>query len=63
VADALRKTFRDPAFLKDFKKLTGADATPLTAEDQEKAMKEIPRDREVIEFFNKLAGGDPLPSR
>ena len=63
VADALRKTFRDPAFLKDFKKLTGADATPLTAEDQEKAMKEIPRDREVIEFFNKLAGGDPLPPR
>jgi hypothetical protein len=56
-------TFRDPAFLKDFKKLTGADPTPLTAEEQNKAIKEIPRDREVIDLFKKLAGGDPLPLR
>jgi len=63
IADALRVTFRDPAFLSDFKKLTGADATPLTAEEQNKAIKEIPRDREVIELFKKLVGADPLPSR
>ena len=63
VADALRTTFRDPMFLRDFKKLTGADATPLTAEEQYKAIKELPRDREVIDLFNKLAGGDPLPPR
>jgi tripartite-type tricarboxylate transporter receptor subunit TctC len=63
VAEALRMTFRDPAFLKDFKKLTGADATPLLAEEQEKAIKEIPRDREVIVLFKKLVGGDPLPPR
>jgi hypothetical protein len=63
VAEALRTTFRDPAFLKDFKQTTGADATPLMAEEQDKAIKEIPRDREVIELFKKLAGGDPLPRR
>jgi tripartite-type tricarboxylate transporter receptor subunit TctC len=63
LAEALRMTFRDPAFLKDFKKLTGADATPITAEEQDRAIKEIPRDREVIELFKKLAGGDPLPPR
>jgi len=63
VAEALRMTFRDPAFLKDFKNTTGADATPLTAEEQDKAIKEIPRDREVTELFKKLAGGDPLPPR
>lgn len=61
--DAMRKTFKDPAFLREFKKLSADDATPLTPEAQEKAIKEIPRDSEVIALFNKLAGNDPLPPR
>ncbi|MGH7871032.1 MAG: hypothetical protein ACREQO_02305 [Candidatus Binatia bacterium] len=61
--DAMRKTFRDPAFLKDFKRLSADDATPLLPEAQEKAIKDIPRDAEVIALFNKLAGADPLPAR
>ena len=63
VADALRATFRDPAFLSDFKKQTGAEATPITADEQTKALREIPRDKEVIELFKKLVGADPLPQR
>ena len=63
VADALRATFRDPAFLSDFKKQTGAEATPITAEEQSKAPREIPRDREVIELFKKMVSADPLPQR
>jgi tripartite-type tricarboxylate transporter receptor subunit TctC len=61
--EAMRKTFKDPAFLKDFKKLSADDATPLTPEAQEKAIREIPRDGEIIALFNKLAGSDPLPPR
>jgi len=61
--DAMRKTFKDPAFLKEFKKLSADDATPLTPEAQEKAIKEIPRDSEGIALFNKLAGNEPLPPR
>ena len=63
IADALRTTFRDPAFLSDFRKLTGADATPLTADEQMKSIREIPRDKEVIELFKKLVSADPLPGR
>ena len=63
VAEGLRKTFNDPEFLKDFKKQTGADATPLVAEEQSKAIREIPRDREVIELFKRLVGPEPLPPR
>ena len=33
------------------------------AEEQEKAIKEIPRDTEIVALFNKLAGSDPLPPR
>ena len=61
--DAMRKTFKDPAFFREFKKLAADDATPLTPEAQKKAIKEIPRDSEVIALFNKLAGNDPLPPR
>lgn len=63
MAEALRKTFQDPAFLADFKKQTGADATPLTAEMQNKAIKEISRDREVVELYKKMVSADPLPTR
>ncbi len=61
--EAMRKTFTDPVFLKDFKKLTADDATPLMPEAQEKAIKEIPRDAEVTALFKRIAGGESLPPR
>ena len=61
--EAMRKTFKDPEFHKEFKKLAGDEAAPLMPEELEKAIKEMPRDREVIGFFNKLSGPDPLPAR
>ncbi|MGH7888442.1 MAG: hypothetical protein ACREPG_11280, partial [Candidatus Binatia bacterium] len=61
--EAMRKTFRDPVFLKEFKRLSADDATPLTPEAQDKAIKDIPRDSEVITLFNRIAGAEPLPPR
>jgi hypothetical protein len=61
--EAMRRTFQDPAFIKEFKRLTADDATPLLPEAQEKAIKDIPRDAETIALFNKLAGSEPLPPR
>jgi tripartite-type tricarboxylate transporter receptor subunit TctC len=61
--EALRKTFSDPAFHKDFKKLVGDEPTPISAEAQEEAVRELPRDPETLKTFKILAGNDPLPSR
>jgi tripartite-type tricarboxylate transporter receptor subunit TctC len=61
--EALRKTFRDPEFHKEFKKLAGDDAAPLMPEELEKAIKDLPREPEVIGLFKKLSGADPLPVR
>jgi tripartite-type tricarboxylate transporter receptor subunit TctC len=58
---AFRKAFSEPEFLKQYKKLTGADASPLLPEEQAKAIQETPRDPETIENFKKIAGGDALP--
>jgi tripartite-type tricarboxylate transporter receptor subunit TctC len=61
--DALVKTFKDPGFHQEYKKLTGDEATPLMADEMEKAVKELPRDPEIVELFKRIAGGGPLPQR
>ena len=61
--EAMRKALTDSEFHKEFHKLTGDDPTPLMPEALEKAIKEMPRDADVVELFNKLAGAEPLPPR
>jgi tripartite-type tricarboxylate transporter receptor subunit TctC len=61
--EAMRQTLADPEFHKEFQKLTGDRATPLMPEALEKAIREMPRDADVVQLFNKLAGSDPLPPR
>ena len=61
--EAMAKTFKDPGFPQDFKKLMGREPTPLTGEQVEKAVRELPRDPEVIALYKKLAEAGPLPAR
>ena len=63
VQAAFRKAFQDPEFFREYKKLTGDDPTPLMPELHDKAVREIPREKEVVEVFKKLVGAGPLPSR
>jgi hypothetical protein len=60
--EAFRKTYLDPEFRKEYKRVTRDDPTPLLPENHEKAIQEVPRDPEVIEVFNKLIGAGPLPT-
>ena len=60
---AFRKTYQDPEFFREYKKLTGDESTPLLPELHDKAIKEIPREKEVSDLFKKLVGAGPLPSR
>ncbi|MEE8074770.1 MAG: hypothetical protein V3T60_04000 [Candidatus Binatia bacterium] len=59
----MRKIFRDPEFLKEYKRFTRENPTPLLPEQQEKVIRSLPRDPEVIELFKKLSGPGPLPVR
>ena len=34
-----------------------------SAEEQEKVIRELPLDRNVVELFKKLSGPNPLPDR
>jgi hypothetical protein len=59
----MRKTLSDPEFYAEFKKLVGEEPTPLMPEELEKAIRDLPRDREVIELFNRLSSADAMPPR
>jgi tripartite-type tricarboxylate transporter receptor subunit TctC len=63
IREAMRKAFADPQFPAEFNKLMGDDPSPLGGEDLERAIKELPRDQEVVQLYQKLAGPDALPAR
>jgi tripartite-type tricarboxylate transporter receptor subunit TctC len=61
--EAMAKSFKDPGFAKEFKKLTGADPSPITSEAIEAAIRELPRDPETIALYKHLADHRPMPAR
>jgi tripartite-type tricarboxylate transporter receptor subunit TctC len=61
--EAMRKTFADPDFHSEYKKIAGDDPSPLLPEELEKVIRELPRDPETVELFKKFLGGGPLPAR
>jgi len=63
IKEAIRKSFKDPAFFQEYHKLVGDDPSPLTPEANEKAIRDLPRDAESIELYKKFAGPGPIPPR
>ena len=61
--EAMAKAFKDPEFHKEFRKLMGGDPSPLTGEEMETAIRELPRDPEIVALYKKLADHGPLPPR
>ena len=63
VQEAMRKTFKDADFHREYRKIVGEDADPLTPEELTQAIRDAPRDAELIEMFKTLSGPAPLPAR
>ncbi|HZA52871.1 MAG TPA: hypothetical protein VE616_01365 [Candidatus Udaeobacter sp.] len=63
LTQAITKTFKDPEFTSEYRKLVGDDPSPLFPEENQRAIRELPRDPETVALFNKLAGPGPLPPR
>ncbi|HEX2226523.1 MAG TPA: hypothetical protein VHM64_05245, partial [Candidatus Binatia bacterium] len=61
--EAMRKTFKDAEFHREYEKIVGEEATPLTPEELTKAIQDTPRDPELIEMYKTFAGAAPLPPR
>jgi tripartite-type tricarboxylate transporter receptor subunit TctC len=63
VEEAIRKSFKDREFHREYEKIVGDDADPIMPEEVAKVVKETPRDAEVIDTLKKLSGAGPLPPR
>jgi tripartite-type tricarboxylate transporter receptor subunit TctC len=63
VQEAMRKTFNDSDFHREYRKVVGDDASPMTPEALTKAIQDTPRDAELIELFKIFSGPAPLPAR
>jgi tripartite-type tricarboxylate transporter receptor subunit TctC len=61
--EAMRKTYRDAEFFKEYTKLTGLKAEPQMPEELAQTIRDMPREREAVELFKKLTGPDSLPQR
>jgi tripartite-type tricarboxylate transporter receptor subunit TctC len=61
--EAMHKTFKDREFHAEFQKLVTDEVSPLTSEELEQTIREMPRDPEIIEMLRKFSGVEPLPSR
>lgn len=60
---AMARALKDAEFHKEFKKLLATDPTPLTGEEMETAIRELPRDPEIVALYKKMADHGPLPAR
>jgi len=63
LAQAMRQAFLDPLFEKEYEKLVGEKPTPLMPEELAQAIRDLPREPEIVDLFNKIAGAEPLPGR
>jgi tripartite-type tricarboxylate transporter receptor subunit TctC len=61
--EAARRMYADKEFLAEYQKLTGEEASPLLPDVHEKAMRELPREPDVINLYKMLGGAQPLPPR
>lgn len=61
--EAARRMYADKEFLAEYRKLTGEEASPLLPDAHEKAIRELPREPEIVNFYKMLGGAQPLPPR
>ena len=61
--EAARRMYADKEFLAEYMKLTGEEASPLLPDAHDKAIRELPREPEIVEFYKLLGGAQALPPR
>jgi len=60
--EGFSKLWKDDAFLKEYEKITGEPADPITGEQIDQTLAQIPSDPKVFSLYKHIIGGDPLPA-
>ena len=59
--EALARVWKDPQFVKDYQKQTQDLPTPVTGQEIEDVLRELPMEPKIREVFKQVAGPGPLP--
>jgi len=58
---AFNKIWEDPQFAKDYRRLTGEPALPVTGEEIEAALRKIPKNPKFMRVYKQVISAGPLP--
>jgi hypothetical protein len=59
--EAFNKVWADPQFVEEYSRMTQESADPAAGAEIEKALRQIPKDPRIMDFYKQLASGGPLP--
>jgi hypothetical protein len=59
--EAFDKVWRDPQFAEEYLQLTKEPLDPITGEEMEEILRQMPRDPKVMDTYKLIIGGGPLP--
>ena len=57
-----KQIWKDPQFAKDYRRLAGEPALPVTGEEIEAALKKVPKDPKIMKIYRQVISAGPLPS-
>jgi hypothetical protein len=60
--EGFNKMFDDPQFAREYERLTSEPADPMTGEEIEQVLRQMPKDPRIAEIYKQLIGAGPLPA-
>ena len=60
--DGFNRMFHDPQFAKEYGRLAAEETDPMTGEDIEEVLRQMPKDPKIAEIYKQLIGAGPLPA-
>lgn len=59
--EGFHRMFADPQFAKEYERLAAEETDPMTGEEIEEVLRQMPKDPRVAEVYKQLIGAGPLP--
>jgi tripartite-type tricarboxylate transporter receptor subunit TctC len=59
--EAFDRTWKDPEFIKEYSSTTGEPADPMTGEEIEEVLRQLPKDPKIKEIYTRIIAAGALP--
>ena len=59
--EAFERVWKDPQFIKEYSTTTGEPADPMTGEEIEEVLRQLPKDPRIKEIYTQIIAAGPLP--